>query len=1020
MGRWQVGFEYPAFLGLIVVLPWIWWLGRQSLAGLGPWRQWFAILFRSLVLLLIIAALAGVHWIWISDRLTVIYLLDQSDSIPTAKRQLMLRYAIENTSKHRRTELNRQDRAGLILFGREASIEFPPLDENLPPIKQPESNLGPTDATNLEAALKLAQACFPENSARRVVILTDGNETLGSAATTAKSLTEAGIGIDIVPIKLDSQAEVLIEKIDVPGQVRQGQPVDARVVLQRYLEDPSVKSVDGRLRVTRRVGNQSEVIADAPISLEQDVSVIPIPHRIDEPGGYTYEAEFIPDSALLDSIPQNNRATAFSYARGKGRVMLIENSDRIGEYVALVEALRREGIEVETRDTSNLFSSLIELQGYDCVILAGVSRSVGEDASQFNNFSDTQIEALVRSVQQFGTGVLMIGGPEAFGAGGWANTKLEEAMPVDFQIKNAKINSVGALAMVMHASEMAEGNFWQKKIAKDALDALGPMDYCGVVQYDMSGINTWMWGGKNGLLQTGANRNMMRSRLSSMTPGDMPDFDSSLKLALTSLVANPASVKHMIVISDGDPTPPTSSVLNGYVAAGIKISTVAVGTHGPANSALLQKISQATGGNYYVANNPKVLPQIFMREARRVARPLVYEPEGGVQPKMTFRHDALAGLSDMIPPIKGFVLTQAKENPLVEVPLLSPAPTEAINASILATWTYGLGRTAVFTSDVGQRWAKEWLNWPQYDQFFTQLVRWTMRPTAEEGKYQLATQIRDGKVQVIVTAMDQEDRLVNFLEMSGTALGPDLKPFTFSLKQKAPGRYVGDFDIFASGAYILNVIPAAGQAPLTSGLTVPFSDEYRVRQVNRKLLNELVKLTPVGGSAGKLLEPLEADTYAALEVHDPFRADLPKAKSLEDVWPLAVLVGAVLFFADVFVRRVAVDFIAPWKWLIARLRRTETAADVQRRTSLDRLRSSKSDVVDEIDKQKAATTFVVDPATNSSDGSSAAAEFSGAKPTSSGTLKSDSSATSMAPSKEDESYTARLLEAKRRARDKNG
>ncbi len=123
---------------------------------------------------IIVLAIAGVQWIWSSDRLTVIYLLDQSDSIPIAKRQLMLDYAIESVKKHRRT--NRNDRAGLIIFGREASIELPPLDEDLPNISRPEANIGRTDATNLECALKLAQASFLEDSSKRIVILTDGNQ----------------------------------------------------------------------------------------------------------------------------------------------------------------------------------------------------------------------------------------------------------------------------------------------------------------------------------------------------------------------------------------------------------------------------------------------------------------------------------------------------------------------------------------------------------------------------------------------------------------------------------------------------------------------------------------------------------------------------------------------------------------------------------------------------------------------------------------------------------------------------
>lgn len=1014
MGRWQIGFEYPVFWILALLIPMVWWLGQRSLSGLGPFRQWLAIILRCSIVTLIIAALAGVHWVWINDRLTVIYLLDQSDSIPNAKRQLMLRYAIENTKLHR--QANRQDRTGLIIFGREASIEFPPLDENLPPIEKPESYLGGSDATNLESALKLAQASFPENTARRVVILSDGNETLGSAATTAKRLTDDGIGIDIVPIRLNSSAEVLVEKIDIPGQVRQGQPVDARVVLQRYTAGDVDSPVDGRLRVTRRVGNQTEIIADGNVTLDQEINVIPIPHKIDLPAGYTYEAEFIPANATSDSIPQNNRTTAFTYARGKGRVMLIENSDRVGEYDAFIEALRREEIEVEVRDTSNLFTSLIEIQSYDSVILAGVSRNVGEDATGFQSFSDEQIEALVISVQQFGTGILMLGGPEAFGAGGWANSKLEEAMPVDFQIKNSKINGVGALAMVMHASEMPQGNYWQKSIARSALKALGPMDYCGVVQYDQLG-NSWMWGGKTGMSQVGPNRNIMLTRMSNMTPGDMPDFDSSLKMALASLKVTPASIKHMIVISDGDPTPPGTSLLQGFVTEQIKISTVAVGTHGPAGSRLLQNIAKSTGGNYYVANNPNVLPQIFMREARRVARTLIHAPEGGIQPTIESRHESMTGISNPIPPIKGFVLTQRKENALVDVPLLSPSPNEEINASILATWTYGLGRTAVFTSDVGKRWATEWVQWPQYDQFFSQLVRWTMRPSAEEGKYQIATQIRNGKVQVIVTALDQEDRLINFLEISGAAIGPNLQPFSLSLKQKAPGRYVGEFDITASGAYILNIVPAPGQAPLTTGVTVPFSDEYRVRQTNHRLLDEMAHLKPVGGTAGQISDALELNSLSTLMANDPFRNDLQKARSLEDVWPFAVLLGAVLFFTDVLIRRVALDPMVPVRWMLSKLTVHASAADSVRRASLDRLRTSKSEIAVELDKQHTSTSY--SPTTENVHSAPAALdEFS----VPSSNLGSDSSrGSSSTPTKtyqEDKSYTERLLEAKRRSQTK--
>ncbi len=177
MGNISFTFEYPWLLWLLLLIPLLWFVSFTSLASLGAGRRLAALIFRSIVMLLIVFAIAGIQWVWISDKLSVIYILDQSDSIARAKRDIMLDYAIKSVRKHR--EKNRGDRSGLIVFGREAAIEFPPYEDDLPVVSGVESYLGRTDATNLESALKLAQASFPEDSAKRIVLITDGIETLG-------------------------------------------------------------------------------------------------------------------------------------------------------------------------------------------------------------------------------------------------------------------------------------------------------------------------------------------------------------------------------------------------------------------------------------------------------------------------------------------------------------------------------------------------------------------------------------------------------------------------------------------------------------------------------------------------------------------------------------------------------------------------------------------------------------------------------------------------------------------------
>lgn len=1001
----RLGFDHPGYLWLLLALPLLWWIGYESLAALGKFRRWFALLFRAVVWTAIVFALAGVQMVWVSDRVTVMYLLDQSESIPQAKRDVMKDYVIRNVRRHR--DRVREDRAGIVVFGRDASIEIPPFDDDIPALRRLESLHGGTDATNLESALNLAQASMPEDTSRRIVIVTDGNENLGQAQKLIRRLAEAGIGIDVVPVLLDAKSEILVEKIDLPTNIRKGQPFEARVVVNNVTDAGSTAPVQGKLRVTQNVGGEETLLLEETIKLDAGKNVIPMRHQIEQPASYVYEAEFVPDSEADDGLTQNNNVTAYTYVRGKGRVLMIEDRNRIGDFDLMIAALRDANIEVVTQPSDRLFGSLAELQAYDAVILAGVPRVSGENADQISSFTDEQIDMLVKNTRRLGAGLLMIGGPEAFGAGGWIGTKLEEAMPVDFKIRNSKVRAVGALALIMHASEMAEGNHWQKVIAKAAIEQLGPADYGGVLHWTMRG-DAWLWGSKNGLLEVGPNRKAMLAAIGRMTPGDMPQFDPAMRMAVAGLTRTPASVKHCVIISDGDPSDPSPATIASFKQNNITISTVAVASHGLTESKRLQQIAQATGGKYYAVRDGRALPRIFQNEARRVSRPLVYEPEGGAVPQVIFPHPMLDGIERVMPPVRGFVLTQTKDSHLAQVLIQSPKPSSAENATILAAWNYGAGRTAVLTTDAGARWASDWSEWEGYDKFYSQLVRWLMRPTGDTGKYTIATQVRDGEVQVVVNALNKDDTFMNFLEMNASAVDPEMNEVQLKMRQTAPGRYVGSFPGDKAGSYFINVLPGIGEAPLTTGVTVPYSEEFRVRETNQAMLQTLVSATPRGGEAGQITTPLGDQPSEELVDTNAFRGGLALARSIKDAWPWFVLAGCCLFLGDIFIRRVAINF----NWIGAAIKklRGDVEESTQVTARLDALRRQKESVDDSLEKRRASVRFEpTEVDTSDSD------ETLTDKPSapSSKPANSDSGPSSQPEAK---SYTERLLEAKRKAR----
>lgn len=1003
----KLGFDHSGYLWLLLALPMLWWIGYESLGALGKVRRACALILRTVVWTVIVFAIAGVQMVWVSDRVTVMYLLDQSESIPQPQRTQMLDYVIDNVKKHR--EGAREDRAGIIVFGRDASIEIPPFDDDIPQLRRVESMRGRADATNLESALNLAQASMPEDTSRRIVIVTDGNENLGQAKKLAARIAGSGIGIDVVPVLLSSENEVLVEKIDIPNNIRKGQPFEARVVVNNYADSDTEKSSTGKLRVTQKVNGEVQLLLEENVALNPGKNVFPLQHQIDQPAAYIYNAEFVPDTVDGDGLTQNNKATAYTYVRGQGRVLLIQDPKHAGDFDLLAEVLRKNNIEVDIMQSDSLFGSIAELQPYDAVILAGVPRVSGDSSEQITSFSDAQINMLVSNTRQLGAGLLIIGGPEAFGAGGWTGTELEKAMPVDFKIKNSKIQAVGALALIMHASEMAEGNYWQKIIAKAAIEQLGPSDYGGVLHWTQGG-DAWLWGGQQGMLEAGKHRKAMLAAIGRMTPGDMPQFDPAMRMAVAGLARTPASVKHCLIVSDGDPSPPNNATINAFISNNITISTVAVASHGRVGSQRLQDIATRTGGKYYEASNGKALPRIFQREARRVSRPLVYEPDGGTTPKVIFPHAMLDGIDRTLPNTRGFVLTQVKDSPLAQVLIQSPKPDSPENATILAVWTYGLGRTAVVTTDAGARWASNWTEWAGYEAFYSQLVRWLMRPTGDTGKYTLATQLRDGEVQVVVNALSKEDSFLNFLNMSASVLDPDLKPVALRMRQTAPGRYLGSFPANKTGSYFVNVIPDAKTAPLSTGVNIPYSEEYRIRETNQALISELASVKPAGGEIGEVTAPLGVTANESAENQNAFRGGLALARSIRDAWPWFVLAGCCLFLGDIFVRRVAINF----DWIGVALKKMRGKSEEKESTTtarLDALRKNKDLLEEELQRRRTSVRFEPTQSSVDTESNERSVTFSDDEQT-----IANGKSNSISPEPEGPSYTERLLAAKRKAR----
>ncbi|WP_145086069.1 VWA domain-containing protein [Anatilimnocola aggregata] len=491
------------------------------------------------------------------------------------------------------------------------------------------------------------------------------------------------------------------------------------------------------------------------------------------------------------------------------------------------------------------------------------------------------------------------------------------------QVKNSKVAAVGALMLVIDKSGSMNGEKLElsKAAAIAAVGMLGPLDSVGVIAFD-DGHDEVI-----SLQRVGDRAHRIKDRIKRIGPGGGTNMETGLKRGYEQLLKSKASVKHLIVLTDGQTAGSGYQKLSSDMRKR-DITTTAVAVGADASKSLLQEIATRGDGKYYQANNPKAIPKIFMKETRRVMRPLVFESDSGLQLVQNEHHEIMTGIDPSMPPITGYVLTTLKENPLVEAPLLAPLPG-APNNTVLAAWTYGLGRTVAFTTDSGQRWASSWADWGDRDKFFVQMIRWSMRPLLDQGNFTVATQMRDGQLDVNVQAVTPQGDFINNLSMGGALIGDDNdEQGELTFEQTGPGRYRASLPLEKTGTYLLGIQPGPGMGILRTGVNIPYSAEYRDTTTNESLLASLAAIKPAGGQPGELVRlPENSQQWSQFTQANHFRRDLPPGRSLTGVWPTTVLIAACLFFFDILNRRLQI----PWDVIsaqLAKLRLTKTTAEI--------------------------------------------------------------------------------------------
>ncbi len=841
----------PIALALLAFVIFIFYLTRNTRSMASPTRRKLSLLIRALVFLLVATSLIGLGMIDYEESLSVMFLIDVSDSLPRESVEEAINYvnkAVKN--------MKEGDTAGVIAFGSEAYVEMPPQDKlRLSEIlSQP-----PTYSTNIAQAIRVALASFPPEASKRIVILSDGQETLGRAREEAVLAKSLGVEISALPMSFQLDQEALLEEMIAPQVVKVDEPFQVKLVVQ------SLKNTKGRLKLYR----DDLFLGEQEVGLTSGKTVFTIPQTLEEGGFHTFEAQLEADD---DTLSENNRAMGFTQVLGEPRILYITGD--LNSSPSLADVLQAQDIAFDRRGLSDFPSNIAELQNYDAVILDNVSAL---------NLSNEQMRAIQSYVRDLGGGLLAVGGPNSFGMGAYYRTPLEEALPVDADIRQRMVMPSLAIMLIIDKSGSMSGyggGVTKLELAKEAaisvVELLEDRDRVGLISF--SGNFEWTVP-----MQPASDRRNIAQEISTLVSGGGTEMYPPMVAAYEKLRNSEAKVKHVIILSDGQSQPGDfEGIVDRMAEDNISVSTVAVGRD--ADVLLMRSIARWGKGRYYYTEDPYTIPRIFTMEALMASRSLIVEKT--FQPKVTTFSQILRGLElGDLPNLRGYVATSPK--PTAEVLLISPD-----DDPILAIWRYGLGKAVAFTSDAQPRWAIEWLNWEDYSKFWSQVVRWGIRQSIS-GNFMATVRAEQGEGKLTIDAVDDKGEFINFLSTKATVIKPDKKGKTLQIKQTGPGRYEGMFPIEETGIYLINVEGKEGDRSVGArvvGLAIPYPPEYKKFGLNSGLLADITR------AAGGQILTSEAKVFS----HE----GLWGMKRIQPLWPLLISLAIILFIFDVASRRV--------------------------------------------------------------------------------------------------------------------
>lgn len=789
-----MSFTQPFWLWL---LPVVWWASWRWCRATGPHGAW-----RVALLTLAVLVLAGPR-VNLGGRGTdVVLVFDESLSVTEAERR-GYRELTRQAEKHRRDG----DRLGLVRFGAVARVEKRP-DEALLPGDW--LDLGQQHRSDVRAGIETALRITPENRSVRLVLVTDGELSRGATEEAGRLAAARQVPVDVWRVSKPAVRDVSVAELEMPAEVGVGRPFQ----FTGWLQSSAPAEVTYELRRNR------QAIARGTVTVSAGQRPILLRDVLAAEGVHGYE--LVVSAPGEDRVADNNRARAVVSCRTGRQVVLVTRAPQ-GNMAQVLTAFQIPH-EVVLPNAAPAALALENLAGKLGVILNNVNaESIGPDG----------MRAVRQLVRTFGGGLLMTGGRESFGVGGYFRSAVEECLPVSLEVRKEIRKSRLSLAIALDRSgSMAmpvAGGLQKMDLANNgtvgAIQMLGPLDRISVIAVDSA---AHVIVPLSAVDDPGALISKVRKIRSE---GGGIYIYEALAAGLGQLKRADTQVRHMILFADAaDSEVPGDyqTLLAEFRSLHMTVSVIGLGTERDSDAALLRDIAGRGGGRIFFTDRAEELPRLFSYETLLADRSAYVETPVGIQQSpagLTVLRDLPQELP--APAVAAYNLGYLK--PQAQAAWVTKEKNESKeDATVL--WGFGasgVGRSSAVLFDVDGADGRALQSWPGFAGWLGAAARWTMAGANDpDATLELR---RDGQESVATLDMagDLQQRLTSAPTLRVVTPETGDEPRLLPLRQQTDGTWTARFPMDQNGFYHAVAHLGDGGVVRAAPLVLPYSAEYR-------------------------------------------------------------------------------------------------------------------------------------------------------------------------------------------------